>query len=95
MNRKPAFSQLSLPMGLQNVSTVAKAKGTAAARMKGMRRPALDLHRSDRDAIQGSVTASKMRPNQVMAPKIVRIPKITKPWGMKIGWPAAWVARSG
>ena len=87
--------QLSPWMGDQNVSTVAAAKGIAAIRIKGMRRPALLLHRSDLEAIQGSVTASKMRPNQVMAPRMVRMPKITRPWGMKIGWPAACVARSG
>ena len=73
----------------------ARAKGTAAARMKGMRRPSLLLQRSDSEAISGSVTASKMRPKAVIAPRIVSMPRIASPWGMKMGWPACWVARSG
>ena len=73
----------------------ASANGTAAARMNGMRRPSFDLQRSDSEAISGSVTASKMRPNAVIAPRIVNTPRIASPCGMKMGWPACWVARSG
>ena len=83
--RKSALSGLSLPMGDQKVSTQLAANGTAAARMKGIRRPSLEVQRSDREAMKGSVTASKIRPAAVMAPRMVSAPRITRPWGMKTG----------
>ena len=82
-------------MGAQNTSTVDRARGRDAHFRNGMRRPFFDLHRSDRDAIHGSVTASKMRPRAVMAPITVKIPSNTRPWGMNTVCPAAMEAASG
>ncbi len=89
------MTQLSRFTGDQNVSMQLNAKGIAAARMKGMRRPAFDLQRSDMEAMIGSVTASNRRPKAVMPPSTVSMPSTTRPCGTKIGWPACWVARSG
>ena len=69
------------PKGVQNTRTVTIAKGIAARFMKGIRRPFGFLLRSDRDAIHGSVTASKMRQTKVIRPRIVSTPRMTSPVG--------------
>ena len=58
---------------------VANANGSADILRNGIRRPAFDLHRSDLDAIQGSVNASNILPTAVIAPIMVIIPKTTLP----------------
>ena len=75
------FTPLMRSTGAKNTSTVMMAKGTAARFMKGMRRPLGLLLRSLSDAIQGSVTASKMRQMKVMRPSTVSTPKTTRPVG--------------
>ena len=74
-------SPFSTPKGAKKISTVTMAKGTAARFMKGIRRPFGFLLRSDMEAIQGSVTASKIRQMKVIRPRIVRTPKMIRPVG--------------
>ena len=49
---------------------------------KGILRPFFDVHLSDQDAIIGSVNASKILPNAVIPPMIVKIPRTTSPCGI-------------
>ena len=65
--------------GAQNTSTVTRAKGIAAARMKGILLPLGFFDRSDSVAIKGSVTASKMRQINEMTPRTVSAPNRTSP----------------
>ena len=67
--------------GAKNTNTVMRAKGMAARFMKGMRRPLGLVLRSDREAIQGSVTASKIRQMKAMRPRMVKMPKMMRPVG--------------
>ena len=67
--------------GAKKTRTVTIAKGTAARFIKGIRRPFGFLLRSEREAIHGSVTASKMRQMKVMSPRIVSTPKMIRPVG--------------
>ena len=94
-NKNAAFTHDVPFTGDQKVRMQHRAKGIAAARMKGMRRPSFDLHLSDADATSGSVIASNTRPNAVIAPRIVRIPKITRPSGRKRVCPSSIAATSG
>ena len=55
------FQPLIMLTGAQNSRTVTTDSGTAAYCMKGIRLPRGFLLRSDREAIHGSVIASKMR----------------------------------
>ena len=71
----------STSCGARNTRTVMMAKGMAARFMKGKRRPFGFLLRSERDAIHGSVTASKMRQMKEMRPSTVRMPRMTRPVG--------------
>ena len=73
----PSFT----PSGAKKISTVTMAKGTAARFMNGIRRPFGFLLRSDREAIHGSVTASKIRQMKVIRPRIVSAPKMIRPVG--------------
>ena len=72
---------LILSTGAKKTRTVTTAKGTAARFMKGIRRPFGFLLRSDREAIQGSVTASKIRQIKEIRPRIVRTPRTISPVG--------------
>ena len=84
MNTKSqsALSQLVLLTGAKKTKTVDKASGNAAPLKKGIRLPCFDVHRSDKDAIQGSVTASKILPTAVIAPMMVIIPRMASPCGI-------------
>ena len=62
--------------GQQNMSTVTRAKGRAEYRIKGILFPSLLPQLSDMLAIQGSVTASTIRPQAVMIPMTVRPMKV-------------------
>ena len=73
------MTQLVLGTGAKNIPKVAKAKGKADILKNGILRPDFDLHRSDFEAIQGSVNASNNLPIAVIAPIIVMIPKTTLP----------------
>lgn len=75
------FTPLTPSTGAKNTSTVMMAKGMAARFMKGIRRPLGLVLRSEREAIQGSVTASKIRQMKVMRPNTVKTPKTTRPVG--------------
>ena len=94
-NRKAALIHEVPFTGDQKVKMQQSANGTAAIRMKGIRRPSFDLHLSDADATSGSVIASNTRPNAVIAPRIVRIPKITRPSGRKSVCPSSMAVLSG
>ncbi len=59
------FQPLIASTGAQNSSTVTSESGIAAYCIKGMRLPRLLVLRSDRDAINGSVTASNTRDSAV------------------------------
>ena len=52
--------------GDQNTSTVESASGRDAPFKNGIRRPFFEVHRSDQDAIIGSVNASKILPKAVI-----------------------------
>ncbi len=65
--------------GAQNKSTVTIESGIAAYCINGMRLPLLFLLLSDKLAIKGSVTASKIRLSAVIKPRIVKNPAITRP----------------
>ena len=71
----------STPLGAKKISTVTMAKGTAARFMNGIRRPFGLLLRSDREAIHGSVTASKIRQIKVIRPRMVSTPRMISPVG--------------
>ena len=73
------FQPLMACTGAQNSSTVTSESGMAAYCMNGMRRPRGFLLRSEREAISGSVTASKMRETAVIRPRMVSTPKMIKP----------------
>ena len=68
--------------GAKKTSTVTMAKGMAAFCMKGILRPLGFLLLSEREAIQGSVTASKIRQTKVIMPRTVSTPKTTRPVGI-------------
>ena len=75
-----AMLALLMPLtGAQNNKTVTTANGTAAICMKGILLPLLFLLLSDNEAINGSVTASKIRLNAVIKPRTVKKPPITRP----------------
>ena len=61
----------------------------------GIRRPFFEVHRSDQDAIIGSVNASKILPKAVIPPMMVKAPKITSPCGMNIVCPWLIAVSSG
>ena len=69
-------------IGAQNTSTVITANGIAALRINGIRLPFGFLLRSEREAIHGSVTASKILQIKVIRPSTVSTPKMTRPVGM-------------
>ena len=82
--------------GTQYTSTVTTANGTAIFFMKGILRPFGFFERSERFAMSGSVTASKILPAAVIAPMMVSAPKITSPCGMNSVCPFAidsWFGR--
>ena len=58
------------------------ANGNEAHFKNGILRPFFEVHRSDHDAIIGSVNASKILPNAVIPPIIVKIPSTTSPCGI-------------
>ena len=65
--------QTGLPFfvtSLLKLSTVEIARGRDAHFKKGMRLPFSEVHRSESEAIHGSVIASKSRPKAVMPPTI-------------------------
>ena len=63
---------ITLPVcGRAKTPTVIAANGTAITFMNGILRPPLKLLPSDQPAINGSVTASKIRPTAVMMPNRV------------------------
>ena len=75
---------------------VTTANGTAIFFMKGILRPFGFFERSERFAMSGSVTASKILPAAVIAPMMVSAPKITSPCGMNSVCPFAidsWFGR--
>jgi hypothetical protein len=94
-NKKTAFNWLFSFTGDQKTSTVEIARGRDAHFKKGMRLPFSEVHRSESEAIHGSVIASKSRPKAVMPPITVKIPKTTSPWGINIVCPWAIDASSG
>ncbi len=63
-----ALAQLFLLTGDQNISMVDRERGRAAHFKNGIRRPFSEVQRSESDAINGSVNASKSRPKVVMPP---------------------------
>ncbi len=73
------FQPLIASTGAQNSSTVTSESGIAAYCIKGMRLPRLLVLRSDRDAINGSVTASNTRDSAVIKPSTVKKPPMTRP----------------
>ena len=81
--------------GDQNTSTVESASGRDAPFKNGIRRPFFEVHRSDQDAIIGSVNASKILPKAVIPPMMVKTPKITSPCGMNTVWPWLIAVSSG
>ena len=81
--------------GDQNTSTVESASGRAAPFKNGIRRPFFEVHRSDQDAIIGSVNASKILPKAVIPPIMVKTPKITNPCGMNTVCPWLIAVSSG
>ena len=68
--------------GGQKTSTVESASGKDAHFRNGILRPFFDVHLSDKEAIIGSVKASKILPKAVIPPIIVNMPKTTSPCGM-------------
>ena len=88
------FSGLVCPScGAMKTRTVMIAKGMAARFMKGKRRPFGFRLRSERDAIHGSVTASKMRQTNEIRPSTVSTQKMW-PVGRKYFAPSGCNARS-
>ena len=73
------FHPLIASTGAQNRSTVTTANGTAEYCINGIRRPRLFLLLSESDAIQGSVTASKIRLIAVIRPRMVKNPPMIRP----------------
>ena len=59
--------------GDQNTSTVESASGRDAPFKNGIRRPFFEVHRSDQDAIIGSVNASKILPKAVIPGVILAV----------------------
>ena len=81
MSTQAIFIELMASTGAQKTTTVTTANGTAALCMKGNRRPFGLLLLSEREAIQGSVTASNILQIKVIRPSTVRTPPITRPVG--------------
>lgn len=81
-SKNTALIRLFLFTGDQKTSTVESASGKDAHFKNGILRPCFDVQRSDNDAIIGSVNASKIRPNAVIPPIMVKIPKTTSPCGI-------------
>ncbi len=65
--------------GAENNNTVTTESGTAASCIKGMRLPRLLRLLSDKLAIRGSVTASKILLSAVISPRMVKNPRMTNP----------------
>mgnify|MGYP007128032914 CR=1 FL=1 len=84
-NKALTLSQLFSLIGDQNTSTVESARGKDAHFRNGIRRPSLAVHRSDQDAIIGSVKASKILPKAVIPPIIVKMPSRHQSLGNKYG----------
>ena len=87
LRKKAALIQLFLFTGDQKTSTVESANGNEAHFKNGILRPFFEVHRSDHDAIIGSVNASKILPNAVIPPIIVKIPSTTSPCGINTDCP--------
>ena len=81
--------------GDQKTSTVARASGSDAHFRNGILRPFFDVQRSDSDAIMGSVKASKTRPNAVIPPITVMMPRMASPCGMNTVCPCEIATSSG
>lgn len=77
-----------LPKSIQNIKTVTTANGIAAICINGIRLPLGFLDLSDKEAISGSVTASKILLKAVIKPITVKKPPIASP-GI-IYWTAPW-----
>ena len=82
ISKNTALIRLFLFTGDQNTSTVESANGRDAHFKNGILRPFFDVQRSDNDAIIGSVNASKILPNAVIPPIIVKIPNTTNLCGI-------------
>ena len=89
------LAQLPAPKSIQNNKTVTTANGMAATCMNGILLPRLHVLLSLKEAINGSVTASKIRLNAVINPMMVKNPPMTNP--PVINWvaPAALSAAVG
>ena len=81
--------ELNAPKSMQNIKTVITAKGIAATCINGILLPRGFFDLSDKDAISGSVTASKIRLRAVIKPSTVMNPPITRPGTMYFVAPAA------
>ena len=66
--------------GAKKIKTVTKANGKAAYLKKGSRLPSRCFDLSEREAIKGSVKASKILAIIVTSPTMVMTPKIAAPW---------------
>ena len=71
------LAQLPAPKSIQNNKTVTTANGMAANCINGILLPRLFVLLSLKEAISGSVTASKIRLNAVINPMMVKNPPIT------------------
>ena len=80
---------------MQNIKTVTTANGIAAICINGILLPLGFFDLSDKEAISGSVTASKIRLKAVINPMTVINPPMTNPGTMYWTAPAATSVLTG